>query len=133
MSAQKLIDRVHAQGGKIVSFPALARTLAQLSGPTSTILLTSHEPTREAALRSELVKVGLGNIQRVPFSLRSAGLFKGDQHADEGTVQQGQKQKQQASSATAAAGTHEQSRAVEEQEPLGLRSTSILIVRKDAK
>jgi len=115
-------------------FPALARSLADLSGPATRILLTSHEPTREGVLRAELAKVGL-SVHRVPFSLQDAQVagHAADCHADGGAVPVVAQAEGANSRDDSAAVSAESSPSVQASEPLGLRSISILIVTKEAE
>lgn len=82
------------------SFIPLAATLEQLTSAHTTVLLTSHEPTRERALLDALAARALV-ARRVPFSLQSACLSD-ETHTDV---------------ARSDIGT-------------GLRSTSILVIRR---
>jgi hypothetical protein len=115
-------------------FPALARSLSDLSGPSTVALLTSHEPTREAALREELGKQGL-RVRRVPFSLQDARVtgHADDCHAEAGAVPialaagSGGGGRGDADAAGAASAPVAAAAAVES---IGLRSTSILIVTR---
>jgi hypothetical protein len=110
------------------SFPALARSLADLAGPATTVLLTSHEPTREGSLRAALAQQGLRVARRVPFSLQDAKVegHALDRHADQGAVPVSVDGCGASSAASATADA-----ASAQQEPIGLRSTSILIVTRD--
>lgn len=82
------------------SFIPLAATIGQLTSERTTVLLTSHEPTRERALLDALADRGLV-AQRVPFSLQSAQLSD-ETHTDVARSNLG----------------------------TGLRSTSILVIRR---
>jgi predicted nicotinamide N-methyase len=111
------------------SFPALARSLADLTGPATTVLLTSHEPTREGSLRAALAQQGLRVARRVPFSLQDAKVegHALDRYAHQGTVPVSV---DGSGASTTASATADATSA--QQEPIGLRSTSILIVTRDS-